>query len=60
MAIRSIVPRSLPGRILTGVLVATLAYVLWHWSLAAGRPAGERQVDTMCVASRFGLPCNPD
>lgn len=60
MSIRSVLSKSLPARILVGILTAVLAYFLWQWSAAAGPPAAERQVDTSCLASRIGLPCNPD
>ena len=46
------------ARVLTGVGVILLLYLLLR--AATPSPAAGTEPDTMCLASKIGLPCNPD
>lgn len=48
------------ARILVAVLVGVLLYVILRSSTSARRSSAEVPQDTMCLASRIGLPCRPD
>lgn len=50
--------RSLSAKIVVAVIGACLVYLAWRWSAAPGRGESDAPVDTMCLASRIGLPCN--
>ena len=46
------------AKVLTVLAGAALVYFAWQWS-SASRAADDTPVDTMCIASRIGLPCAP-
>lgn len=46
------------AKVLTVVAGAGIVYFAWQWSSAPRRTDGA-PVDTMCLASRIGLPCAP-
>ncbi|HZO18532.1 MAG TPA: hypothetical protein VFB46_06085 [Gemmatimonadaceae bacterium] len=46
------------AKVLTVLAGAVLVYIAWQWS-SAPRAAQGAPIDTMCIASRIGLPCAP-
>ena len=46
------------ARILAGIGAILLLYLILR--AASPSPATGTQPDTMCLASKIGLPCNPD
>lgn len=46
------------ARILAGIGAILLLYLILR--AASPSPATATQPDTMCLASKIGLPCNPD
>jgi hypothetical protein len=52
--------RPKPARILVAVVAVFLLYIILR-SSTTSRPSSEAvPQDTMCLASRIGLPCRPD
>jgi hypothetical protein len=49
---------ALPLVALLAVVIASGLYVQWRHSRIERR-AGATEADTMCIASRLGLPCQP-
>ena len=54
---RRISRRSLIVVTLVVATIATLLYVEWRTFSSAPASTAEAQPDTMCMASRIGLPC---
>lgn len=52
--------RSRFARVLAVVLGVVLVYVAWRLAAAPSASGTESPVDTMCIASRIGLPCAPE
>ena len=46
------------AKVFTMIAGAVLVYIAWQWS-SASRGAESAPIDTMCIASRVGLPCAP-
>ena len=48
------------ARILVAVVAVFLLYFILRSSTPSRQSSAEVPQDTMCLASRIGLPCNPD
>jgi hypothetical protein len=49
--------RSVRAKILVATIAAGLLYLAWRWSAFPDGAEDARTTDTMCFASRIGLPC---
>jgi hypothetical protein len=52
--------RSKLARIFLAVVAGVLLYVILRSSTSSRLSSADVQQDTMCLASRIGLPCRPD
>jgi hypothetical protein len=48
------------AQILLAVMAGVLLYVILRSSTSSRLSSADVPQDTMCLASRIGLPCNPD
>ena len=48
------------ARVLVAVLAVVLLYFILQSSTISRRSTDDVAQDTMCLASRIGLPCRPD
>lgn len=48
------------ARVLVAGVVVVLLYFILRSSTTSRRSTDDVAQDTMCLASRIGLPCNPD
>jgi hypothetical protein len=48
------------ARILAAVVAVFLFYLILRSSTPSRQSSGDVAQDTMCLASRIGLPCRPD
>lgn len=48
------------ARVIVAVVAVVLLYFIVRSSTTSRRSTGDVAQDTMCLASRIGLPCNPD
>lgn len=48
------------AQVLVAVVAVALLYFILQASTIARRSTGDVAQDTMCIASRIGLPCSPD
>ena len=51
--------RSTRSRIVVALMVVALLYLAWRWSAFPEAAQNAGLPDTMCLASRIGLPCAP-
>jgi hypothetical protein len=49
--------RSMLAKILAVVIGGCLVYLAWRWSGASWESGSGGAADTMCIASKIGLPC---
>lgn len=52
--------RASRARVIVALVVVALLYVAWRWSAFPESAQNAGAPDTMCLASRIGLPCAPE